>query len=68
MFVNFSYNKEFSFCALNNSFKHAPGIKSQLTALSLAASLKEFFTSSSVMVKFLLLLGLIYYLKIHIYY
>ena len=59
IFANFSYNKEFSFCALNNSFKHTPGIKSQLTALSLAASLKEFFTSSSVIVKLLLLLRLI---------
>ena len=36
-----------------------PGIKSQLTALSLAASLNEFITSSFVIVKLLLLFGLI---------
>ena len=60
IFANFSYIKEFSFCALNTSFKHIPGIiKSQLTALSLAASLKEFFTSSFVIIKLLLLFLLI---------
>ena len=59
IFANFSYIKEFSFCALNTSFKHIPGIKSQLTALSLAASLKEFFTSSFFIIKVLLLFGLI---------
>ena len=37
IFANFSYNKESSFCVLNNSFKQIPGIKPQLTALSLAA-------------------------------
>ena len=59
IFSNFSYIKEFSFWALNNSFKHIPGIKSQLTAFSLAASLNEFITSSFVIVKLLLLFGLI---------
>ena len=57
IFANFSYIKEFSFCALNTSFKHIPGIKSQLTALSLSVSLKEFFTFYFVIVKLLLLFG-----------
>ena len=51
IFVDFSYIKEFSFCDLYDSFERIPGIESQLTALSFAASLKEFSTSSFVVIE-----------------